>query len=268
MQKNTIKIITYLGVLMLSGVAVYFLLGEKKQNQTSVTKSTIDKPYVENLDDRQNRINDVINTKGKDYPRYSLFKDGPKNLIITYYQIIEFKRQQQGILVFEEKQVGEIKLIWESTDDIPDFRVKVGVYDLTGDGVNEVLALWDNDYGQNIYIYKWNGSGFDMITPYLDYKWFDGVITKELAFGGEYAMTKIFDVDKDGIPEIVQPETTILGLAENRLDTIEKKSYRAYKWDGTKYYLWKEQKNSFTPTIGADEYSVISILNSQDFVEN
>ncbi|MEK7621836.1 MAG: hypothetical protein AAB415_01525 [Patescibacteria group bacterium] len=280
MSKNIIKIVVFLGILIILVVAINFLSDSKKQNPNkqqdhqTVTSTTTSTPTVREFDasglmDRQIRIDHVLNTKGKDYRRFSLTNGGQKDLIITYYQInlkniqsddVAIRRQQQGILVFKDRESGQIDLIWESKEHISDPRVKVGMYDVTGDKTNEILALWDNDQGEALYIYKWNGVGFNMISAYYDHKRPDGIISKELAFGGEESMTKIFDVDKDGIPEIVQPYNIILGLAENRLDVISKKVYQAYKWNGSEYYLWKEQKQSFTPREWEDEYSVINIL--------
>ncbi len=255
---SKIKIAVSWGIIILLGAGLYFLFDSRKPDvQDTATSTAMFTPVVGEPElyypiDRQNRIDHVIATKGKDYQRFSLTKTGAKNLIITHHQ--------QGILVFEEKEFEKIKLIWESTEDISDPRSKVGVSDLTGDGVNEILALWDNDKGETLYIYKWNSDGFDMITPYLIHIRPDGKESNYVGFGGEESMTKIFDVDKDGIPEIVQPYNIFLGLAENRLDVINKKVYRAYKWDGSKYFLWREQKDSLTPSTGEDQYSVGNVL--------
>ncbi len=265
MSKTTIKIIVSLGVVALLTL-VYFVSGSNKQNQGQQTisptpTSTAREPEVSVPVDRQERIDHVLATKGKDYRRYSLTKDGPKNLIITYYQInlknlqtedVELRRHQKGILVFEEKKIGEIELIWESMDDVAATRPILGVYDLTGEGVNEIIALWQYDKVDDLYIYKQNKDDFEMITPYFEHVRSDGGVFKYIGFNAEENLIKIFDVDKDGIPEIVFPFT--LGSKEKG------EVYRAYKWDGSKYYLWKEQKESFTPSTRADEYSVASVL--------
>ncbi|MEO8637830.1 MAG: hypothetical protein ABI430_02935 [Candidatus Taylorbacteria bacterium] len=273
MSKNTIKIITSIGILVILGASFYyFSSNSKKQDLQTTTLAPSPDSDFDSSDpyDRQNRINDVIITKGKDYPRFSLTKDGPKNLIITYYLInlknlhsedMNLRRHSEGILVFEEKTPGEIKLIWESADEFTDPRVKVGVYDLTADGVNELIALLDNDQGGAMLVYKWNGDGFDLITPYDEHIRPDGKVSPSLAFGADSGMTKIYDVDKDGIPEIVFPFDIRLNWDESTLNFNYRKVYRAYKWDGSKYYLWKEQKQSFTPSTTEDQYSVISILN-------
>lgn len=219
--------------------------------------------------DRQNRIDHVMLTNGREYKKYSLTKDGPQNLIITYFQInlntikstnLELRRHQQGILVFREDKNGEIKLIFESKNNYSSPRIKIGIYDLTGDGVNEILALLDNDQGGAMLIYKWNGSDFDMITPYVKYTRFDGKQTDELAFGADSGMTKIFDIDKDGIPEISFPVNIFLGLDENS-DAKNEIKFQAYKWNGTEYFLWKEQKEPFMGRDGRDEYSAIDIID-------
>ncbi len=284
MSKNTIKILVSLGVVALLGATVYFLPVSKQQNQeqhtlpspsatNSIATST---PPVSELEtsepvDRQNRIDHVLATKGKDYRRYSLTKDSPKNLIITYYQIdlknlhaedVALRRHQQGILVFKEKESGEIKLLWESNDYISQTRPIIGVYDLTGDGVNEILTLWQNGKYEDLYIYKWDGNGFDMISPYYDSKWSDGVIRKAFAFNARDSEMKIFDVDKDGIPEIIQSNNIIIRTQEDGFD-LTKEVFHAYKWNGSKYYLWKEQEKPFTPVTKEgyeSEYSVANVL--------
>jgi hypothetical protein len=267
MNKNIIKIVLVVVIVGFLSVIVHSSYNLKKQHTITTPIRTLKEIEASDLDDRQNRIDHVLATKGKYYQRYSLTKNEPKKLIITYYKfdfknIDKNKRNRRGILVFEEKTQGDIKLIWESTDNVSATWSIIGTYDLTGDGIKEIIVLWEYDKGEDFYIYKWNGSGFDMITPYVDSNnKYAPAGSKYLGFGGEYGMTKIFDVDKDGIPEIVQPHTTFLGLAKDLLTSLTKETYQAYKWNGEKYYLWKEQEQSFTPSTNIDEYSVINILD-------
>lgn len=259
MSKDIIKIIIVIVIVGFLGVTISFN-SRKKEKPITTPIRTVNEIETSDLNDRQNRIDHVITTKGKDYPRYSLTKDSPKNLIITYYlyqlnyesfnKDRKLSRDRRGILVFEEKTQGNIKLIWESEDDINAYRSKTGMYDLTGDGINEIVALWDYDKVADIYIYKWNGSGFNMISPIENP---DSKFHKFIVFNAESSLIKVFDIDKDGIPEIILPFN--LGSTKN------KEIYRAYKWNGLKYFLWKEQEKSFTPSTEEDEYSVINMLN-------
>jgi len=254
MSKNIIKIIVSLGIAVLLGTFVYVLPSPRKQNQeqqtispastaTSTATSTPTKRKLEVSEpvDRQNRIDHVLATKEKDYTRYSLTKDGPKNLIITYYQInlknlhaedIELRRHQQGVLVFEERASGEIQLIWESTDNISMTRPLLAIRDLTGDGVNEIVAMWQNGASEILYIYKFNDRGktFELITPLHQAGLKYGSTAFSPVFNGPDSATQIIDLDNDGVPEVTLPGD---------------EDYKAYKWNGTKYFLWKEQKEPF-----------------------
>ncbi len=252
MKIITKKIVVAVVGLSILGILLFWLAQMRVNDNVEGSRlETQPRDYT-----RTGLIEYITKTKGNKYERYSLTENGPKNLIITYYQNERgstfAERDREGILVFQDQPSGEAKLLWESSEKISATLPIIGAYDLTGDGVKEILALWQYDLGEDLYIYKWDGGNFKMITPYLDSKSPYGKGSKYLGFGGDGGATKIFDVDKDGIPEIVFPYI------------LEKKTrgivYHAYKWSGSKYFLWKEQKESFTPHEGEDEYSVISIL--------
>ena len=192
---------------------------------------------------------------GKPYEQVALTKDGPKDYVVTFYQpnprdenLKTWQEQRGGILVFHIKE-SKPELIWESTDDITLTRPLLAVRDLTGDGVNEIVAMWQNGASEILYIYELNDKKktFELITPlgapFLAY----GSTTSYPIFDGPDSTIQIIDLDGDKIPEII-----ILGLVtpdknntEDGITRNDKRPYEAYKWNGTKYYLWKTSEKPF-----------------------
>ncbi|MFZ2522502.1 MAG: hypothetical protein WAX44_03275 [Minisyncoccia bacterium] len=248
MFKNTKLTLIILGILILGLLFLWSAQNGINDNNNQSVSGGHD--YT-----RTGLIEFITQTDGEGYRRFSLTDEGHKNLIITFYQnergSTVAERDRRGVLVFQNQPSGEVKLLWESNDKITAAIPILGTLDLTGDGVKEILALWQTGYSEGLYIYKYNGVGFDMITPYLDSKSPYGKGSHYLGFGGEDSLTKIVDVDKDGVPEITFP------FLLNQGGGI---TYHAYKWDGSKYFLWKEQETPFT-SDGRDEFSVVYVID-------
>lgn len=267
MKKIKILIITILFISIVS----FLLFENKKKNQENqfapqedVIK--VEAPYEPLYDpvDRQDRIKDVLSTNGGNYKKYSFIKDGDKDYIVTYFQRnketenspdLILRRHEQGILVFKKLSDGIFKLVWESEEEFFDPRYRLGVHDLTGDGVKEIILALNNDKGGAVVVYKYtNNNEFNLITPYVDYVWFDGKTTKSIAFGADSGDTYVSDLDNDNIPEIIFPYNVRIEKNTDEYNQV----YRSYKWDGQRYFLWKEQENMFAQK---NIKSILEIIN-------
>ncbi len=233
--------IFYLVLLLIVGISVsagvYFLFDNHNNLPGSQTVDN-EPPLPFGQITRQERINHVdwAYANGKQYEQYSLVKDGEKKYVVTFYQPnyreknLTQEDRRGGILVFEiESNVP--KLIWESTDNITLTRPTIDVRDITGDGNAEILANWSNGKVSLLYIYSWSGLDFRLITPM---KKVEGLIGGSgnlyVPIFGSSDDIQVRDLDNDSIEEVllIRPSKTGEILTD------------VYKWDGSKYYLWKE----------------------------
>ena len=181
---------------------------------------------------------EVINSKGKGYPRYSL--DGKENnIIITYYSpyfASELKEDWSGGIIVFKIENGQIRKIWESTDEILLSIPRIEVRDITGDGKSEILAFWSDGKTEILYIYSWTGDNFKLITPITSFvspgnrKIISGPI-----FGSYDGGILAKDIDGNKLEEVIIIVEDPYGEGENY--------QRIYKWDieNKEYYLWKEK---------------------------
>jgi hypothetical protein len=150
-----------------------------------------------------------------------------------------------GLIVFKLEN-GKPVFFWESNEYINVGRVG-GFVDINNDGISEIV--WEYDLGVTgrnncFYIYKFVNDRFGLITPAKTIELItpSGGTLKynRTLLCGDSALTYMKDIDNDGIPEIMVGEFTnaIIG------DDIggRAKDIRIYKYDGDKYYLWKEEK--------------------------
>ncbi len=143
-----------------------------------------------------------------------------------------------GIYVYE----GD-KIVWESINYIADISVEEARFqDLTNDGISEIVTV-DHGGGNVTYcianIYKWNGKAFTLMVPDPQE---DGI---NLCSGLDNESEGIHDIDNDGIFELVSylkrkvhPE---IHDTDNPLYFEEETVKQIYKYNGTEYFLWKEE---------------------------
>ncbi len=192
---------------------------------------------------RQERIDHVEWTyaHGMKYEEYTIGNE--KNLIVTFYQWLSLEDWASGggLLIFKLID-GKPKLIWES-DHVHQTRPLIKTMDMTGDGKKELLALWQNGKGELLYIYQYDGSAFNLITPQYSQGGVDKYGKKVYwpLFATSDSEIQITDLDKDGIPEV-----WFSSKADEAGKPVEQ-HYVAYKWNGYKYFLWKEQQEPFGP---------------------
>lgn len=270
-MRNNLK---YLILILTIGIFIATVFIVKRNEQT--LNSELHNQIIELTSpvNRQNRIDHVLTTGGRGYRKVS-FGDN-RRFIITHYQInrdligvtsdqrrelINEGVREQGILVFEENEQKQFELFWESEEENISMTLPIlGIYDLTGDKIPEVIALWQNGKYESLFIYQFIDNGFNLITPLeqplLKY---ESLIYWPI-FNTKDSLIKIIDIDQDGILEIEMPDSIFLGLAPDGLTTKSKEVYHAYKWDGSEYYLWKEQETSFT-SDGRDEFSVVNVID-------
>lgn len=161
------------------------------------------------------------------------------NIIVSYYQweTESDSGKGSGLLIFEINE-GVPKLIWEN-DHIASLIPNVKSVDMTGDEKNELLVLWQGDKYETLYIYELKNDDFILLTPrYQPWLEFGSKSYSELFNAKSYEI-QVSDLDNDNIPEVWFP------VQLNSINEPLKEKYVAYKWNGSKYFLWKEQKEPF-----------------------
>ena len=180
---------------------------------------------------------------GKPYEQFALTKDGPKDYVVTFYQPnprdenIPYNERRGGILVFHISDNKPV-LVWESKDDITLTRPTIGVRDITKDGKIEIMATWSDGTIDNLFIYSWTGNEFTLISP---------TTVVKLPFSNKEATGYIFDIrrgdiqvkdlDGDNIDEVTISGGVTRDKNDNEIPIIGREEI--FKWNGTKYYLWK-----------------------------
>lgn len=161
--------------------------------------------------------------------------------LMTQYPEEKFQENNSGWrpagIIFFKLENNQIKLFWESSEDISNggsFRFQ----DIDNDGIAELI--WEGDGGvtgenNSIYVYKFNGSGFKLITPAetAEVVNLKGEKIKHIStiLGGDSDLTYMKDIDGDKIQEIV------VGYREGNIINRQ-----IYKFNGQEYKLWKEEK--------------------------
>lgn len=168
-----------------------------------------------------------VERNSSEYEKYSIGND---SLIITFYQweTEESQGKGGGLLVFRIEGNQPV-LIWES-EQVASTRPLIKAMDVTGDGKNEIIALWQNGKNEMLYIYQLNGHAFTSLTPLYQPGIKYGSTKYVPLFGAADGEIQIEDLDGDQVPEVW---FSVDG------------SYVAYKWDGSKYLKWQEQGESF-----------------------
>jgi len=149
-----------------------------------------------------------------------------------------------GIIVFKLENDKPV-MFWESEENINQGRPAY-FGDINNDGISEIV--WDYYLGVTgrdscFYVYKFTGDRFKVVTPIktIEGTTPSGITLKynRTLIGGDSGLTYMKDIDNDGVPEIIMGSFTgaIIG------DDIggRAKDIKIYKYDGDKYYLWKEE---------------------------
>jgi len=144
-----------------------------------------------------------------------------------------------GIIVF--KLVNDKPVFfWESKEIINQGR-PAHFQDINNDGINEIV--WEYYLGVTgrdncFYVYKFENSGFKLITPLLTTTPSGSTWNYNITLlCGDSGLTQMEDIDNDGVQEITVGDWMgVIG------DNAGGKDIKIYKYDGDKYYLWKEEK--------------------------
>lgn len=239
-------------LLLILVVGALFIINRHntdKPNDTPPPSPPIDstEPSLSGYLTRQKRLDHItwIYAHGKQYPQESLTKDSTKDYVITHYEPnyfdnnIPLKEQGGGVLLFKiENNIP--KLIWETNDNIGGNLPSVWVMDVTGDNQKEILIQQGDGKGDVLLIYTSNGKTFKLISPEQQRGLNYGSKSYSPVFNAKDGAIDVADLDGDSIPEVSFP-TSYLGNGQ----FADEEHYVAYKWDGTKYFLWKEHKEPF-----------------------
>jgi hypothetical protein len=240
----------YIWVLTLVMIIVIVLIikinPDIRQNVSSDDAMSLKEPILSfGQITREERLKHVewTYTHGKQYPQYSLIKNGPKDIIVTFYQPdnsgdISKEESNGGILLFKIEN-GTPKLIWENNDNVGGVHPTIWVTDVTGDNDNEILVNWGNGKYDTLFIYTSFDDSLKLISPqyqpFLEYN----VTSYSPVFNARDGTIEVSDINGDKIPEIWFP-TKLTESGE-----LTEEYYVAYKWDGSKYIRWKEQAERF-----------------------
>lgn len=183
----------------------------------------------------------------KPYPQDSLIKEGPKEYVVTYYQpntmndSVLNNEKEGGVLLFKIID-NKPELIWEN-NDTSGIHASVWFEDVTSDNQNELLVLWKSDHTEVLRIYSTFNEEFELISPLVqpwkNVKDYPSDSFYSPLYSDDYHPIQLDDLDGDKIPEIWFPTTM------NKDLSFGEKRHVAYKWDGGKYFIWKEQKEVF-----------------------
>lgn len=201
----------------------------QEDNDPVISSST--EPDMSTPITKQERIDHINWTyeNGKEYDYYQIGEQ--ENLVVTFYQWkTENESERSGGLLIFKITDKKPQLVWESTNSIHSTFPLIKVMDMTGDGKNELLALWQDGKNDNLNIYQEDNNTFKFITPMHQPGLALGSTTYWPVFVAGDSEIQIEDLDDDQIPEVW------FSLEEN---------YVAYKWDGTKYIKWNEQTDAF-----------------------
>ncbi|MBI3589387.1 MAG: VCBS repeat-containing protein [Candidatus Liptonbacteria bacterium] len=143
-----------------------------------------------------------------------------------------------GIIVFKLGN-GKPIMFWESEEAIN--RGSVRFFDINNDGIPEII--WDGYFGATgrdsaFYVYKFNNTGFKLITPTETIKT-SSITYKQTILGGDSGFTQIEDIDNDKIQEIIVGYRDGGIIVGDRSGVIHR---QIYKFNGQTYELWKEEK--------------------------
>ena len=246
-DNSQIKAITLLLSVLILGIILIFFLSQREKQQEPIQPTWSPSPtpsFISSLlSQKEIAEKKVIDSKGEGYSRHSLEQEGEANIIVTFYQPYfpsPLKEDQTGgILVFEVDN-SQVKKIWESDDIITLTRPVIDVRDVTGDGKTEILAFWSDGKVDILYIYSWNGKSFDYITPIqkVESKYAPENLYAPI-FGVYKGNIQIKDLDGDNVEEVIISGGTTRDEVGNE---ILLQSEIIYKWNGHRYYLWKEEK--------------------------
>ncbi len=227
-------------IFVIAAIALSFTYGAKQVPGTTTNTPPTNEPELGTPITREERISHIAwsYTNGKKYKEYDF--GGGEALVVTFYQWKSEKEDEHegGLLVFKIEN-NKPELIWESNEDITSTIPLIKTEDLTADGKKELLALWQDGKNETLYIYQSQNDKFVLITPLIQPWTHYGSYAKTPAFAAPDSQIQITDLDNDHIPEIWFP--TQLNDAGEIVDEY----YVAYKWNGSKYILWKTQKTPF-----------------------
>jgi len=247
-MKNTIRNLIILGLLIMIaiGIGLIFLFqkGKPEELEQPIPTQVLTPTSTTGQQLSQKEITErkIIESKGEGYPKYALEEGKEKNIVIAVYPSDRMekslpleKRIGPGILVFKIEN-GEVKKIWESTEEIYLTLPRIEVRDITGDGKNEILVFWSNGKFENLYIYSWTGVDFMNITPFEE----TGMIS---VFNADEGYIEVKDIDGDKIEEVIMITARSIGWDEKAAESINEYYRQIYKWNPVKqqYYLWKEE---------------------------
>ena len=159
-----------------------------------------------------------------------------------YHKVQNFEGQRDegrpGMIVFNDKKIIlEVSTFAEINQDSVSFQ------HLTGMAALEIVAV-DSGGGNatqcGMSVYKWDGTKFVLITPQPD-EYINPCEGSNPADGGAK------DIDGDGVFELITFRMTRVNPEADLDDPLfdeMSETVLIYKFNGTKYYLWKEVAES------------------------
>jgi hypothetical protein len=168
------------------------------------------------------------------YPESDRIRDELGKTVYNSPNDPPFLRTDAGAILYKDADQ-----IWESKEPLDALDMSnSGFVDVDNDGVYEIVLI-DNSgekvFGCAVNIYSFDGNEVKFIVPY------DNLAQQ----GVEYKSTKIrnctdiSDIDGDRIMEITTEEFSTRTSATDGEEEI--KIIRIYKYNGTEYFLWKEE---------------------------
>jgi hypothetical protein len=239
------KNIIYIIIILVFLTFIFFIINyfeQNKNNQEPSNNSNGGTSVEEsNLSNRDVAIKEALANPDK-LPRAEI--NGETYLLTGYDDVFYGKSRKEnkpgwkdgGIIVFKLIN-NESTFFWESKEIINQGR-PARFQDINSDGIKEIV--WEYYLGVTgrdncFYVYKFENSGFELITPLLTTTPSGSTWNYNTTLlCGDSGLTQMEDIDNDGVQEITVGDW-IGAIGDN----AGGKDIKIYKYDGDKYYLWK-----------------------------
>lgn len=245
MFKNKLNIYPFLAIIFLM---IMFLILKHQTPDLLKSQNIIPADDRQTLSPREDAINKYL-TKGIAtqtqtyggveyslilYPESDRIRDELGKAVYNSPNDPPFLRTDAGAILYKG-----VDQIWESEEPLDALDMSnSGFVDVDNDGVYEIVLI-DNSgekvFGCAVNIYSFDGNEINFIVPY------DNLTQQGVEFRSTRIRncTDISDIDGDKTIEVTTEE---FSTHINEIGEEEKmKIVRIYKYNGTEYFLWKEE---------------------------
>lgn len=198
--------------------------------------------------------------KNQEYFKTFNLPNGMK-LYSTSYDGIKHDNILDGLIIVNQIGDKKYQILFEALNNFGSLMGENVFKDLTGDGLPEIITNWAGACAGENYIWFYTMKD----DTFIPLNFTENKIeprNRLVTFGYEEFKDQIKDIDNDGVFELILKKREFLNnnkkkeeqnyLAKDYTDidcrfneSDLKYLTKTYKWNGTEYFLWKEQKEPF-----------------------